>query len=63
MLGEADTQFLENLHNIILENLANEDFNTTHLCRAMATSRSQLHRKLKGLTDFATAHYIRHIRL
>lgn len=63
MLEEADTQFLEKLQNTILENLANEDFNTTHLCRAMATSRSQLHRKLKNLTDFSTADYIRHIRL
>jgi len=56
-------QFLEKLQNTIFENLAQEDFNTTHLCRALTTSRSQLHRKLKALTGFATADYIRHIRL
>ena len=60
---KQEASFLKELDQIIENNLANEDFNTLHLCRAVAMSRTQLHRKLKALTGQATANYIRSIRL
>lgn len=62
-LQKQEAAFLEELRQIIESNMANEDFNTQHLCRAIAMSRTQLHRKLKALSGQATAHYIRSIRL
>lgn len=62
-LQKQEAAFLEELRQIIESNMANEDFNTQHLCRAIAMSRTQLHRKLKALSGQATANYIRSIRL
>ncbi|MEM1123865.1 MAG: hybrid sensor histidine kinase/response regulator transcription factor, partial [Bacteroidota bacterium] len=61
--SETDADFLDKLHQIILTNLSQEDFNTDRLCRAMAISKTQLYRKLKALTGFSTADYLQHIRL
>ena len=58
-----EAEFLKELKHIIEANMANELFNTNHLCREIAMSRTQLHRKLKALTDQSTANYIRSIRL
>lgn len=65
-VNETETReaaFLEELNEIIASNLGNELFDTNHLCRAIAMSRAQLHRKLKALTGQATANYIRSFRL
>ncbi len=58
-----EAAFLKELNQIIESNMANELFNTNYLCREIAMSRTQLHRKLKALTDESTANYIRSIRL
>ena len=58
-----EAAFLRELHQIIDSNMENELFDTNHLCRAIAMSRTQLHRKLKALTGEATASYIRSRRL
>ncbi len=62
-ISEKEVIFLEKLRDILEIHLADESFNTQHLCRAIAMSRTQLHRKLKALTGQSTAHYIRRFRL
>ena len=54
-----EAAFLKELNAIIASKLKDEQFNTHYLCRAIAMSRTQLHRKLKALTNQSTAHYIR----
>jgi signal transduction histidine kinase/DNA-binding response OmpR family regulator/ligand-binding sensor domain-containing protein len=60
---QKEASFLKELHRIIHENMEDESFDTHHLCRAIAMSRTQLHRKLKALTGQPTASFIRSIRL
>ena len=55
--------FLKEVNEIIDSKLSDELFDTNHLCRAIAMSRTQLHRKLKALTGQSTASYIRTFRL
>ncbi|MEM9834233.1 MAG: tetratricopeptide repeat protein [Bacteroidota bacterium] len=55
--------FMAKLRREIEENLDNSDFGITALCTAMGMSRSQLHLKIKALTDRSTSHFIRGIRL
>ena len=60
---QREATFLKELHEIVETNMSDESFDTNRLCRAIAMSRTQLHRKLKALTGQATASYIRSIRL
>ena len=65
-VSEVESQeagFLKEVNEIIESRLSDELFDTNHLCRAIAMSRTQLHRKLKALTGQSTASYIRTIRL
>ncbi len=64
--GQSENQeilFLQNLDEIIEKNMGNELFDTNFLCREIALSRTQLYRKLKALTGYSTADYIRTARL
>lgn len=60
---DQEATFLKEVNEIIESKLSDELFDTNHLCRAIAMSRTQLHRKLKALTGQSTASYIRTIRL
>jgi DNA-binding response OmpR family regulator len=60
---QREAAFLREVDQAIAANLHREEFNTYHLCRAVAMSRAQLHRKLKALTGWSTAAYIRTVRL
>lgn len=64
------------LHDINLENafvikakneiemhLSEADFNVEKLCRLLALSNSQVHRKLSALTGLSATHFIRYVRL
>lgn len=55
--------FLRKLQQVVEENLDDENFGTLQLCRAMAMSRTQLHRKIKALLDIPTARFIQLTRL
>ncbi len=55
--------FLNDLNNVIQENLNDETFGIQQLCKAMGMSRTQLHRKIKTLTNKSTSIYIRSIKL
>lgn len=60
---EIEDQFLVKIGNILDENLEDENFGIQELCRAMAVSRTQLHNKLKALTNKSTSIFIRSYRL
>jgi signal transduction histidine kinase/ligand-binding sensor domain-containing protein/CheY-like chemotaxis protein/AraC-like DNA-binding protein len=55
--------FLRKLRSIVEANLENEEFGIGELCRELAVSRTQLHRKLKALTKKSTSQVIRTIRM
>ncbi len=60
---QQEDEFILKVRNIIEENLDNENFGSPELCRAIAMSRSHLHRKIKALTNRSTSLYIRSVRL
>ena len=62
-LFQEEDQFIGKLRNIIEENLEDENFGIAELCREVAMSRAQLHRKIKALTGRSTSLFTRSIRL
>ena len=56
-------RFIGDLNKVVEENLGNESFGVEDLAKAMGMSRSQIHRKLKALTDQSATTFIRHYRL
>ena len=59
----VDAEWLEELTNIIKNNLTNEQFTVDTLASEMAVSRSNLRRKVIGVTGLAPNDYIRLVRL
>ncbi|MCB0664710.1 MAG: helix-turn-helix transcriptional regulator [Saprospiraceae bacterium] len=55
--------FLKKINAIIYHNIDQEGFSAEELAKRVALSRTQLHRKLKELTQMAPAQYIRFVRL
>ncbi|MGI9544908.1 MAG: hybrid sensor histidine kinase/response regulator transcription factor [Cyclobacteriaceae bacterium] len=55
--------FITKMKEVIESNLSNGDFGVLDLCQSLAMSRTQVHRKLKALTNLSTTHFIRSIRL
>lgn len=56
-------KFIEALKNVIEKNIDNDLFGVEDLGKEMAMSRSQIHRKLKALTDLSATTFIRNYRL
>jgi DNA-binding response OmpR family regulator len=59
----VDISFLQKAKNIIEGHIADEDFSVELLAKNIGMSRSQLHRKLRALTDHSTSEFIRTLRL
>lgn len=59
----ADASFLKKVQDIVLKNLDNDVFSIEWLGREVAMSRSQLHRKIKALTDQSPSVFVRTLRL
>ncbi len=55
--------FIERLTKIIEEHIEEETFNVEILCKEIAMSRAQLHRKIKAITNQSTSEFIRTFRL
>lgn len=55
--------FLRKLRSVMEDNLESEEFGIGELCKELAVSRTQLHRKLKALTNKSTSQVIRTIRM
>lgn len=60
--GEED-KFVRKVREVVDAHLDDSAFDVEQLCRAMAMSHSQLHRKLSALTGLAATKFIRHVRL
>jgi signal transduction histidine kinase/DNA-binding response OmpR family regulator len=56
-------KFLQGLKEVIESNLDNDQFGVDDLGREMAMSRSQVHRKLKAMTDQSATTFMRNYRL
>ena len=61
--SDANTEFIEKLNNIILENLVNDNFSIENLSEMFLMSRSNLHKKIKNVTGMTPNDYIKLIRL
>lgn len=65
--GKESTQmedaFIKKLKAKVEEHLENPDFGTTELCKIMGASRTQLHLKIKALTNRSSTSFIRRLRL
>lgn len=62
-LSSVDERFIRQVMAQIEENMENEFFSVEDLARTVGFSRSQLHRKLKALTDKSPNQLIREFRL
>ena len=60
---KREDSFIQEFRGFIEENLNNEQFDISLICKELGMSRSQLYRKLKALTGDSVANYIRKIRL
>lgn len=60
---QQEDEFITKVRDAIEENLDDETFGIAELCKAVAISRAQLHRKMKALTNRSTSQYIRSIKL
>ncbi|MCU4157713.1 response regulator [Carboxylicivirga sp. A043] len=59
----VDEQFITKALEVVRNNMEDEAFSVEDLGRELAMSRSNLHRKIKALTDKSTTDFIRTIRL
>jgi len=62
-LQTREDAFILKLYEVLEQNLSDETFGIEQLCREAGMSRTQLHRKLKALTNLSASHFIRHYRL
>jgi len=60
---KIEDEFIQKVRTILNENMENEDFGTVALCQKLRLSRTQVHNKIKALTDKSTSLFIRSIRL
>jgi signal transduction histidine kinase/ligand-binding sensor domain-containing protein/AraC-like DNA-binding protein/DNA-binding NarL/FixJ family response regulator len=58
-----ENAFVIKVRKAIEDNLDSTDFDVEKLCRHLALSHSQVHRKLSALTGLSATHFIRYIRL
>ena len=62
-ITSMDEKLLQHVMQIMEEHMADSDFGVEAFCREAGMSRTQLHRKLKALTDQSTGDFIRIMRL
>lgn len=60
---QLEDAFIQTFREIVESNLDDADFDVVALCKAMGSSRSQLHRKITALTGMSTSGFQRSIRL
>jgi DNA-binding response OmpR family regulator len=62
-ITSADEQFLQQVMEVIEANMANFNFGEVELRKEMHLSKTQLYRKMKGLTDHSPGEFIQLMRL
>jgi signal transduction histidine kinase/DNA-binding response OmpR family regulator len=63
IVPSSQVQFMERVKSIIEANMEKENFGVDKLADEAGMSRSQLHRKLKAITNQSTTEFIRNFRL
>lgn len=58
-----DNQFIQKVRGVVEGHLGESGFEVEDLCKELSMSRTNLHRKLKALTDSSATEFIRKIRL
>lgn len=61
--NNVNAEFVEKLNNLILENMSDEKFTIESLSEIFFMSRSNFHKKIKGVTGMTPNDYIKLIRL
>ena len=62
-IGSLDNYFLNKVKNTIEKNIENEAFSVDLLASEMDLSRSQLHRKLKQVSNHSASEYITMVKI
>jgi DNA-binding response OmpR family regulator len=60
---KIEDAFITKLNEVLLENLEDDGFGIAELCDALHLGRTQLHNKIKALTDKSTTVYVRSFRI
>ena len=60
---DAGDQFIDRLHHVIRQNIANSQFNIDEMATEMRLSRSAFYKKVKALTGFAPVDLLKEFRL
>lgn len=63
IVPSTQKSFIIKLTKVIENNISNENFSVELLCEVLGMSRSQLHRKMKAVTNQSTSEFIRNFRL
>lgn len=63
VIPSQQKQFIEKLKTIINAHLRDDNFSVELLCNEIGMSRTQLHRKIKSVTNQSTTEFIRNYRL
>ena len=59
----SQEQFIEKLKSLIDQHLTDDNFSVDVLCKKIGMSRTQLHRKIKSVTNLSTTEFVRSYRL
>ncbi|MCB9337428.1 MAG: response regulator [Lewinellaceae bacterium] len=60
---DLEDAFVQKLRQLVMDNISEEDFGIDQLCRGLGVSRTQLHNKVKALTNQSTSEFVRMVRL
>lgn len=61
-IEKKESEFILQFRNVVQNNIM-QNLDVTFLCRELAISRTQLHRKVKALTDLSTTELVKKIKL
>ncbi|PWK19672.1 two-component regulator propeller domain-containing protein [Xanthomarina spongicola] len=62
-ITSTETEFLKRLQTVLDTHITNPEFTSERFAKLMQISRTQLHRKLKAITNMTTSEFIRSQRL
>ena len=62
-LSKPDLEFLQRAMAVVEEHMADNSFNAEEFCKIMKLGRTQMHRKLKSLTNQSSTEFMRAMRI
>lgn len=63
VIEQQEDVFITKIKQLILDHMTEDDFGVVELCRKAAMSRTQLHNKIKSLTNKSTSQFIKQLRI